>query len=77
MAQAVEMRKRELWRQYMEEEDPAPGIGWPTGEAERLDDEFESQANWDVRGMKNPNEYPDQSDWDFRDHYKDAPWRMW
>lgn len=77
MAQAVEMRKRELWREYMDAEDPAPGIGWPTGKAERLDDEFESQANWDVRGMKNPNEYPDPPDWDFRERYKDAPWRMW
>lgn len=77
IAQAVEMRKRELWRQYLEDVDPANGIGWPTGKAERLDDEFESQANWDVRGMKNPNEYLDPPDWDFRERYKDAPWRMW
>lgn len=77
MAQAVEMRKRELWRQYMEDVDPAPGIGWPKGKAERLDEGFEEQANWDVLGMKNPNEYPDPPDWDFREYYKDAPWRMW
>lgn len=76
IAQAVEMRKRELWREFMEAEDPAPGIGWPAGKAKSLDDLFESQANWDVRGMKNPNEYPDTPDWDFRERYEDAPWRM-
>ena len=74
---AVRLRKEEFWRQYMEEEDPAPGIGWPTGKAERLDEGFEEQAKWDVLGMKNPNEYPDPPDWDFREYYKDAPWRMW
>lgn len=77
IAQAVKMRKNELWRQYMEAEDPPPGIGWPEGKAERLDAEFEEQANWDVRGLRNPNEYPDPPDWDFREYYKDAPWRMW
>lgn len=77
MTQAVEMRKNELWRQYMEAEDPPPGIGWPVGKAERLDEEFEEQANWDVRGMVNPDEFLGPSDMDFREYYKDAPWRMW
>lgn len=41
-------RKREIWRQYMEAEDPPPGIGWPVGKAEQLDKEFERQALEDL-----------------------------
>lgn len=77
MAQAVAMRKRELWRNYMKEEDPPPGIGWSEERAELFDEELEKIANGDVRGWPDPNEQPGSPDWDFREYYKDAPWRMW
>lgn len=44
----LKRRKEELWRQYMEEEDPPPGIGWPVGKAEQLDKEFELGALEDL-----------------------------
>lgn len=76
--EAVRLRKEELWRQYMEEEDPPPGIGWPTGKGEELDEGFEEQARWDVQGMVNPNDnFWRITDDEFREKYKDAPWRLW
>lgn len=75
---AVRLRKEELWREYMEEEDPPPGIGWPAGKGEELDEGFEEQARWDVYGMVNPNDnFWGITDDEFREKYKDAPWRMW
>ena len=53
---AIEQRKRELWKEYFEDEDPAPGIGWSEEKAEAMDKEFEEQARWDVL-------YPERRGW--------------
>lgn len=44
----VERRKRRFWEDYMESSDPAPGIGWPPGRYEQLDEAFERQAMSDL-----------------------------
>lgn len=76
---AIQQRKEELWRDYYQNNEGAMDAILPR-QLKRLDSEFDNRASWQVRGIEDPEDpygWSEMDEAEFREYYKDAPWRMW
>lgn len=76
---AIRQRKEELWRDYYQDNGAAMDAISPR-QMKRLDSEFDNRARWQVRGIEDPEDpygWSEMDEAEFREYYKDAPWRIW